>query len=95
MIGGEGENPPVDASGRLPNGLTFASAAEFKRLLADEDDHLAEAFLEHLATYALRRVLTIDDKAQLKEIAQSENSGGFRMKRLIRSFVLSDLFKQR
>ncbi|NIP93525.1 MAG: DUF1588 domain-containing protein, partial [Akkermansiaceae bacterium] len=60
--GGTGEDPPVDASGVLPEGGSFAGPAEFKKLLA-ADDRLAEAFLEHLATYALRRVMTVDDLA--------------------------------
>ena len=58
--GGVGDDPPVDASGKLPDGRTFANPAEFKKLLAG-DERLAGAFLEQLATYALRRVMTVDD----------------------------------
>jgi hypothetical protein len=95
VIGGIGEDPRVDASGKLPNGNTFDGPAEFKRLLAEDEDLLAEAFLEHLATYALRRVMTIDDKEELKAIAQSLKDGQFRLKGLIQGLVLSDLFRKR
>ena len=35
--------------------------SDFKTLLAEDDDRLAEAVLEKLATYALMRVMTVDD----------------------------------
>ena len=92
--GGVGENPPVNASGVLPDGRTFANPAEFKKLLA-EDNRLAEAFLEQLATYGLRRVMTIDDLAQLRSMVESIKAGEHRLQSLIRRFVLSDLFKKR
>jgi hypothetical protein len=92
--GGVGENPPVNASGVLPDGRTFANPAEFKKLLA-EDNRLAEAFLEQLATYALRRVMTIDDLDQLRSMVESIKADEHRLQSLIRRFVLSDLFKKR
>ena len=41
--GGTGNNPPVDASGTLPNGKAFAGPTEFKKLLAENDNELAIA----------------------------------------------------
>ena len=92
---GIGENPAVDASGALPDGSTFDGPDQFKQLLAQDDEKLAAAFLEHLATYALRRVLTIDDRDQLTLVAKKASEDGFRLKSLIRAFVLSDFFRQR
>lgn len=93
--GGTGADPPVDASGTLPGGKAFSGPVEFKRLLAEDEDRLAEAFVEHLATYALRRLVTVDDGAQIHKIVSSAKPGGYRLQDLIRGLVLSDLFKKR
>ena len=93
--GGTGNNPPVDASGTLPNGKAFAGPTEFKKLLAKNEDELANAFLEQLATYALRRVMTVDDAAYLQAIAESTKAEEYRLQSLIRRLVMSDLFQRR
>jgi hypothetical protein len=93
--GGIGDNPPVDASGTLPDGKTFAGPAEFKKLLAENDDRLAQAFVEQLATYALRRVMTVDDVQQLHAIASSAEPGDYHLRTLIRGLVMSELFQKR
>ena len=93
--GGIGDNPPVDASGTFPDGKTFAGPAEFKKLLAQNDDRLAQAFVEQLATYALRRVMTVDDVQQLHAIAASARPDDYRLRSLIRGLVMSELFQKR
>jgi hypothetical protein len=93
--GGTGTNPPVDASGSLPDGRAFSGPAEFKKLLAENDDRLARAFLEQLATYALRRVMTVDDIEQLHSIAASVNADEYRLQSMIRGLVMSELFQKR
>ena len=95
VAGGVGNNPPVDASGVMPDGRKFSGPEEFKRLLANREERLAQAFLEQLATYALRRVLTIDDVEQLRSIVNSLGKNELRVQNLIRELVMSDLFKQR
>ncbi len=92
---GAGEDPAVDATGKLANGKVFDGPFQFKEVIADEEEKFAEGFLEHLATYALRRVITIDDKEALKSIVHSELNGGLRLKNLVRAFILSDLFQKR
>lgn len=93
--GGIGDNPPVDASGTFPGGKTFAGPAEFKKLLAENDDRLAQAFVEQLATYALRRVMTVDDVEQLHAIASFAKPDDYRLRTLIRGLVMSELFQKR
>ena len=83
----------MDASGVLPDGRPFAGPSDFKKLLAD-DDRLAEAFLEQLATYALRRVMTIDDLDQIRLIVESTKADEHRLQSLIRRLVLAELFTQ-
>ena len=92
---GRGEHPPVNASGTLPDGRAYEGPAEFKRLLAQGTDRFATAFVEQLATFALRRVMTIDDTAAIKAIAQASKKDDYRLRTVIENFVTSDLFQKR
>lgn len=95
VVGGRGDNPPVDSRGRLPDGREFRDADEFKRLLAQDVDRFGEAFVEQLATYALRRVMTLDDAAQIKSIAAASKGDGYRLRSVIDNLALSELFQKR
>lgn len=92
---GAGANPPVNSSGTLPDGRGFKTPEEFKQLLVQDVDRFAEAFVEQLATYALRRVMTIDDASQIKAIALASKNDEYRLRTVIENFVLSDLFQKR
>lgn len=93
--GGQGANPPVNASGALPDGRTFQGPDDFKQLLAQDIDRFAEAFVEQLATYALRRVMTIDDVVQIKAIAAANKPNGYRLREVMEHLITSDLFLKR
>ncbi len=95
VASGQGANPPVVASGKLPDGRAFQSPDEFKNLLVQDLDRFAEAFTEQLATFALRRVMTIDDAAQIKAISQASKADDYRLRTLIENFVMSELFQRR
>lgn len=92
---GTGEDPPIDASGVMPDGRTFQNSVEFKRLLLEDHDQIARALIEHLCTYALRRVLTIDDQDDLKLIAAEAKKNQYRVKDIIRAVALSELIRKR
>ena len=92
---GDGQNPPVDASGQLPDGRKFSDAVELRRLLLADTDKFARALIQKLSTYALRRAMTIDDRAALDSLAAKAKPGGYRLRDLIVNLVLSDLFHQR
>lgn len=92
---GSGDNPKVDASGELPDGRRFADAAEFKKLLTADLDRFNAAFIEKLATYALRRGMTGDDRAALSELARRSKAADYRLATLVESLATSDLFQKR
>ncbi len=92
---GKGENPVVDASGFMPGGRPFEDANEFKKLLLEDRDKVARAFIEHLSTYALRRVLSFDDEDELNAIQTEAEKSDYRVKDIIRAVALSDLIKKR
>ena len=92
---GVGKNPPVNASGTLTDGRKFNGSVEFKELLLDDRDRFARAFIEHLCTYALRRVLTVDDKNDISLILSAAKSKNFQIKDIIRAVAVSDLIRKR
>jgi Protein of unknown function (DUF1588)/Protein of unknown function (DUF1592)/Protein of unknown function (DUF1595)/Protein of unknown function (DUF1587)/Protein of unknown function (DUF1585)/Planctomycete cytochrome C len=92
---GVGENPVVDASGVMPDGRSFKDSLQFKKLLIEDRDHIAGAFIEHLCTYALRRVLTVDDREDVLKIATEAKKSQYRVKDIVRAVALSDLMRKR
>lgn len=92
---GQGANPVVNASGTLPDGRSFRTPEEFKALLTQDVDRFADAFVEQLATFALRRVMTLDDTGQIQTIARASRQDDYKLRTVIENFVMSDLFQKR
>ena len=92
---GLGDNPTVDASGKLPDGRTFETPSEFKKLVAADTDDFARSLAEKLANYGLRRVMSVDDDSHLDAIAEQSAKDGYKLRSLVEAFVLSDLFQSR
>lgn len=92
---GIGEDPLVDASGVTPDGRGFANANEFKQLLIDDRERVVRAFVEHLCTYALRRVLTVDDRDSVQAITEEAINNHYGIKDMVKAVALSDLMQKR
>lgn len=95
IASGVGDDPLINPAGELPDGRAFKDAVEFKRLLLDDRDLVARAFIEHLSTYALRRVLTFDDEDDIHAIAAEAKKSDYRVRDIVRAVALSDLMKKR
>jgi hypothetical protein len=85
----------VNASGRLPDGRSFADVAEFKALLVEDLDTFAQALAEKLATFALRRRLTLGDRQAVAAITREARTHDYRLPAIIEELVASDLFIRR
>ncbi len=92
---GVGDDPMVDASGVMTDGRSFNDSVQFKQRLIEDRDQFTRAFIEHLCTYALRRVLTVDDQDDIKWIEAEAKKNQYRVKDIIRSVALSDLIRKR
>lgn len=92
---GVGKNPPVDASGVLPDGRAFDGAAQFKQLLLADLDQFQETFISKLATFALRRTMTVDDREDLAKIAVQSREADYRLRDTVEALILSELFQKR
>ena len=92
---GIGENPQVTAAGKLPDGRVYQTADEFKKLLVEDLDAFNHTFIEKLATFALRRAMTIDDRAQIRSIAAASKPDDYRLRVMIEQLMMSELFLKR
>ena len=95
VAGGQGADPAINADGVLPDGRVYSGPDEFKQLLVRDIDRFAEAFAGQLATFALRRVMTVDDTRHLRSIVAEVKPDGYRLQSLVRGLVMSDLFQER
>ncbi len=92
---GTGDDPKLDPSGELNDGRAFADAAALKRILLNDTDKFAAAFVEKLATYAFRRGITFSDRMELKHVVEQAKANHYQLASLIESLVASDLFQKR
>jgi mono/diheme cytochrome c family protein len=92
---GTGANPPIDASGELPDGRRFVDSAGLKKLMLADLDKFAAGFTEKLATYGLRRGMTFADRTALNRIVELSKSDQYKLASLIETFMTSDLFQKR
>ncbi|MFO0923973.1 MAG: DUF1592 domain-containing protein [Pirellulales bacterium] len=92
---GVGDDPAINSSGLMPDGRAFHDAVEFKQRLLEDRDQIARAFIEHLCTYALRRVLSVDDEDDIRRIVEESKSKEYRVRDMVRAVALSDLMKKR
>ena len=95
VAAGTGEDPLVNPAGTMPDGRAFKDANDFKRLLLEDRDEVARAFIEHLCTYGLRRALAFDDHDDLKAIHAEAKKSDFRIKDIVRAVAQSDLMRKR
>jgi hypothetical protein len=63
-------------------------------MLADLDK-FNSAFVEKLATFALRRAMTVGDRADLATIARQSKADGYRLQSIVEGVVMSELFQKR
>lgn len=92
---GTGGDPLVDPSGMLPDGRKFADAQQFKQLLLEDRDQFLKAIVEHLCSYGLRRVLTVDDEEDVQAIVNEAKLKNYQLRDIVRAVALSEIMKKR
>jgi hypothetical protein len=79
----------VDASGKLPSGKTFASNAEFRKLVVAQEVTFTRCLTKKLLTYAIGRKL--QQQRRLQREMKTHEAG---LRDLIQAVVLSEMFSQ-
>jgi hypothetical protein len=90
-----GNTPPIDASGKLPNGRSFSNFQEFKALLYEQKDRFRRAFAEKLFLVALGRPVQPPDRTTVDEIARAMGENGDTFHSAAQALVLSGAFRSK
>jgi hypothetical protein len=85
----------IDASGTLPDGKSFATPAELKKLLTDQADPFRRCLIEKLLTYALGRGVGPGDRAEIDRINEAVAADRNRFNRMVLEIVKGDAFRRR
>jgi mono/diheme cytochrome c family protein len=86
---------PVDASGTLPDGRTFADVRELKRLLLTDERQIARNLASQLITYATGAPVRFGDRPQLEAALDKVSAGGYGVESIIQAVIGSDLFRSK
>jgi mono/diheme cytochrome c family protein len=86
---------PVDSSGTLPNGKTFATPAEMRAVLTSQLPQFAHCVVEKLMIYSLGRGLASYDRRGIDEIVKKLAADGYPFQTAIYEIVKSTPFQQR
>jgi hypothetical protein len=86
---------PIETAGTLPGGAAFTNVQELKKVLIDEQQHLAEGMVESILAYGLGRTVEFSDSDDVAEILAKLKSDNFRVRSMIREIALSPLFRTR
>jgi hypothetical protein len=86
---------PVDSSGTLPNGKSFATPAEMRAALASLLPQFARALVEKLMIYALGRGIAPYDRRAIDQITGRLEAEGYPFQTAIYEIVRSAPFEMR
>lgn len=84
--------PPVDSSGELTDGRTFADVREYQTLLAAEPERLLRNLAQQLLVYSTGREIAFGDRDDLEDVVRRTLARGGGIRTLIHEVVQSRLF---
>jgi hypothetical protein len=84
---------PVDSTGTLPNGKSFATPAELRQLLLSNMPEFEHCLSQKMLTYALGRGLGPADRITVTEIDRKVAQSEYKFQTLIREVVHSMPFR--
>ncbi|MFM8549416.1 MAG: DUF1588 domain-containing protein, partial [Verrucomicrobiota bacterium] len=89
------EGQPIDPSGKLPDGRSFAGAAELKKLLKADKEKIVRNLASKLLTFGLGRGLDYYDGPAVDKITSATLAQDGRFSALVLGVVMSDPFRLR
>lgn len=84
----------IDAAGMLADGRSFATFAEFQRLLAAEPRRLARGLARQFVVYATGAPVNAADQAELEAIVDRAAPHDYGVRTLVQEVVASRLFRE-
>ena len=86
---------PVDASGTLPDGRSFADVRELKRLLLADERQIARNLASQLIAYSTGAPVRFGDRPRLEAILDEAKSKSYGVGSIIQAVTQSDLFRSK
>jgi hypothetical protein len=90
---GDKNDPPIDASGVMPDGKAFQSLPEFKQVLLEEKDKFLKGFAEKLLAYALGRPVGATDRTTVEQVLAETAKKDNRLQALLEAIVTTKAFQ--
>jgi len=87
--------PPIDASGKLPNGRDFKGYEDFKALLLEQDKRFRRALVEKLFVYALGRPVELSDRGTIDTIVTETVKQGDTLRAAMKAIVSTEAFHKK
>ena len=84
----------VDSSGKMPDGKTFSSNAEFRKLVVAQDETFTRCLTKKLLTYAIGRQLNSSDRPSIDKISKEMASKDKGLRDLVHAVVASESFRR-
>jgi hypothetical protein len=89
------KGPKVDSGDVLPDGRRFADIDEFKKLLLQDRDKLAQALTAKLLTYATGAPPTLSDQTEIAAIVARVKPKDYGLRSLVQELVQSRVFQNK
>ncbi len=86
------EGPPVDATGRLPDGTELKDVVDLKRYVVEHIDRFSACLGEKLLTYATGRSLRYAERKEVRQIVEANHEADNRFGDLVIRLIRSDAF---
>ena len=83
---------PVDASGVMPDGRSFADIRQLKRLLLDDQDQIARNLARQLTIYATGAPIRFGDRPAIEQALAQTRDSKYGVRSLVHAIVQSELF---
>lgn len=87
--------PPVDASGKAPNGQAFDDIHGFRQIMLAQKEQLARNVAQRLLVYATGAGIQFADRLVVEEILQRSREADFGLRTLIHEVVQSEPFRSK
>jgi len=84
--------PPVDASGKLPNGKAFSDIDQVKKLLIEDERAIAKNLIQQLAVYATGAPMRFSDRVEVDLILDRLAKEHYPVRSILSEIVTSNLF---
>jgi len=83
---------PVDSGDTLPDGRTFKTVEDFKKLILADPEQIARSITEKLMVYSTGHTVGFNDQKAINAILADAKKSDYGLRTLVHSIVASELF---